>query len=114
MSDENWVVVDEVAGSVAPAFDTREAFRPDVVWPTPEALGPALFVNENLGGHATMHLHMFEALAEHPELEVDLLDVPRAGFLGASRPHRSPDWRASISTLPHCATSSSPAGTRDG
>jgi alpha-maltose-1-phosphate synthase len=46
----------------------------------PEALGRALFVNENIGGHTTMHLHMFQALAEHPELEIERLDVPRAGL----------------------------------
>jgi glycosyltransferase involved in cell wall biosynthesis len=39
-----------------------------------------LFVNENIGGHTTMHLHMFQALAEHPDLEIERLDVPRAGL----------------------------------
>jgi starch synthase len=41
-----------------------------------------LFVNENLGGHATMHLHLRRVLAaEHPEIEATFLDVPPPGFL---------------------------------
>lgn len=41
-----------------------------------------LFVNENLGGHATMHLHLRRALAaDHPEVEATFLDVPRPGLL---------------------------------
>jgi glycosyltransferase involved in cell wall biosynthesis len=39
-----------------------------------------VFVNENIGGHATMHLHLFRALAEHPEVAVERLDVPHAGL----------------------------------
>jgi glycosyltransferase involved in cell wall biosynthesis len=42
-------------------------------------LGRLLFLNENLGGHATMHLHAFRALAEHPEVDVERLDVPAPG-----------------------------------
>lgn len=40
-----------------------------------------LFLNENIGGHATMHLHLFRALAEHPEVAVERLDVPPPGLL---------------------------------
>ncbi len=79
MSGENRVVTEDLRGFVAPAVLPNEAPIAEVDWPRPVALGPALFVNENLGGHATMHLHMFEALAEHPELEIETLDVPRAG-----------------------------------
>lgn len=43
-------------------------------------LGRLLFLNENLGGHATMHLHIFRALAEHPEVDAVHLDVPAAGL----------------------------------
>ncbi len=35
-----------------------------------------LFVNENLGGHAAMHLHLRRALARHPEVDADFVDVP--------------------------------------
>jgi starch synthase len=48
---------------------------------TSDELGRVLFVNENLGGHATMHLHMFCALEEHPDLEIDRIDVPKAGVM---------------------------------
>jgi len=41
----------------------------------------ALFVNENIGGHATMHLGIRHALAEHPEVEAEFLDAPDAGLL---------------------------------
>lgn len=36
----------------------------------------ALFVNENLGGHATAHLHLARALREHPEVAATFVDVP--------------------------------------
>lgn len=47
-----------------------------------------LFVNENFGGHATMHLHLRRALAERPEIDARFLDVPTAGLLrrAAGRP----------------------------
>lgn len=36
-----------------------------------------LFVNENLGGHAALHLHLRRALVtDHPEVEGDFIDVP--------------------------------------
>jgi glycosyltransferase involved in cell wall biosynthesis len=41
----------------------------------------ALFVNENLGGHASMHLYIRQALADVPELEGNFVDVPRAGWI---------------------------------
>ncbi len=40
----------------------------------------ALLVNENLGGHASMHLYIREALRDVPELAADVVDVPRAGL----------------------------------
>ena len=39
-------------------------------------VGRLILVNENLGGHATMHLSIYRALSEHPELDVVALDVP--------------------------------------
>ena len=36
-----------------------------------------LFVNENIGGHATVHAHLRTCLADHPDLEATFLDVPR-------------------------------------
>lgn len=39
-----------------------------------------LFVNENIGGHATVHAHLRTCLAGHPEVEASFLDVPRASF----------------------------------
>ena len=38
-----------------------------------------LFVNENIGGHATVHRNLALALARHPEIEADFYDVPAAG-----------------------------------
>lgn len=38
-----------------------------------------LFANENLGGHAAMHLHLRRALARHPEVKADFVDVPTPG-----------------------------------
>lgn len=38
-----------------------------------------LFLNENLGGHATLHLHLREALARTPDVHAEFVDVPEAG-----------------------------------
>ncbi len=38
----------------------------------------ALFVNENIGGHATMHLHLREALGRSPDVDASFIDVPAA------------------------------------
>lgn len=44
--------------------------------------GQVVFVNENLGGHATMHLYLRAALAEvAPGIDAHFLDVPRSGAL---------------------------------
>jgi glycosyltransferase involved in cell wall biosynthesis len=44
--------------------------------------GQVLFVNENLGGHASMHLFLRESLATvHPGLDAHFLDVPPSGTL---------------------------------
>ena len=41
----------------------------------------ALFVNENIGGHVTVHHHLRTTLAEHDDLEVEFVDVPtRSGL----------------------------------
>ncbi len=49
-----------------------------------------LFVNENIGGHSTTHLHIRRALAGHPEVRARFLDVPPPGLgrklLGAPIP----------------------------
>ena len=46
--------------------------------------GAVLFVNENLGGHASMHLSLREALPEvHPGLDADFIDVPGSGHVPA-------------------------------
>ena len=39
-----------------------------------------LFVNENIGGHATVHLHLERALGAHPEIEPEFLHVPPPGL----------------------------------
>jgi glycosyltransferase involved in cell wall biosynthesis len=44
-------------------------------------VGRLLMLNENLGGHATMHLNIYRALAAHPEVDLVALDVPPRGFL---------------------------------
>lgn len=44
--------------------------------------GAVLFVNENLGGHASMHLSLRESLpAVHPGLDARFIDVPPAGYV---------------------------------
>lgn len=40
-----------------------------------------LFVNENMGGHATMHMAIRSALKSYPEVRAQFLDVPNAGIL---------------------------------
>ena len=40
-----------------------------------------LFVNENIGGHATMHMAIRSALKSHPEVSAQFLDLPHAGLL---------------------------------
>jgi len=48
------------------------------------------FVNENIGGHVTMHRHVKEALSRHPDVDATFWDVPRdvlaARLFGASWP----------------------------
>jgi starch synthase len=39
-----------------------------------------LFVNENLGGHATMHQALRGVLSGHPEVSAEFLDVPAPGL----------------------------------
>lgn len=43
--------------------------------PLPD-VGRLILVNENLGGHATMHLNIYRALAEHPEIDTVPIDLP--------------------------------------
>ena len=49
-----------------------------------------LFVNENIGGHATVHHHLRLALDAVPDVDARFLDVPTAGpvrrVIGASVP----------------------------
>ncbi len=49
-----------------------------------------LFVNENIGGHATVHLNLERALNDHPEIDATFLHVPPPPLLrrlvGASVP----------------------------
>jgi len=40
-----------------------------------------LFVNENIGGHRTMHLHLRRALAARDDVEPQFIDVPPARLL---------------------------------
>jgi starch synthase len=45
------------------------------------ALVRVLFVNENIGGHATMHLGLRHALIDHPNVDAGFVDVPAPGIL---------------------------------
>ena len=49
-----------------------------------------LFVNENIGGHSTTHLHLRRSLVGHPQVRARFLDVPPPGLgrklLGAPVP----------------------------
>jgi alpha-maltose-1-phosphate synthase len=49
-----------------------------------------LFVNENIGGHATVHLHLEQIMAARPEIQPQFLHVPAPGLgrrvVGASLP----------------------------
>lgn len=49
--------------------------------PTPERPLKVLFVNENLGGHGTVHANLAESLVRHPEIAAAFLSVPRPGLL---------------------------------
>ena len=40
----------------------------------------AHFVNENIGGHATMHRHLRAALADHPEIEATFFELDRGNL----------------------------------
>ncbi len=40
-----------------------------------------LFVNENIGGHATVHNHLRAGLRDHPRIDATFLDVPEPGLL---------------------------------
>ena len=39
-----------------------------------------LFVNENIGGHASVHAHLRTALRAHPDVHAEFLDVPAPGW----------------------------------
>jgi starch synthase len=52
----------------------------EAVAPLPE-VGRLIMLNENLGGHATMHLNIYRALAAHPEVDLVALDIPPRSFL---------------------------------
>lgn len=52
----------------------------EVVDPLPD-VGRLIMLNENLGGHATMHLNIYRALAQHPEVDLVALDLPPRSFL---------------------------------
>jgi alpha-maltose-1-phosphate synthase len=55
--------------------------------------GEVLFVNENLGGHASMHLSLREALPEvHPGLDATFIDIPGSGYLRRA-------WQAQVPVL---------------
>lgn len=49
-----------------------------------------LFVNENIGGHATVHHHLRHGFVDHPAIDASFLDVPPPGLVrriaGASVP----------------------------
>ena len=40
-----------------------------------------LFINENIGGHATVHHHLRTVLRDHPDIEPTFVDVPAPGLL---------------------------------
>jgi len=40
-----------------------------------------LFVNENIGGHATVHHYLAKALAQRPEIDTEFFDAPPAGLI---------------------------------
>lgn len=42
----------------------------------------ALFVNENIGGHATVHAALERCLAERPDVHAEFLHVPDPGLVG--------------------------------
>lgn len=49
--------------------------------PAPRSMR-VLFLNENLGGHATLHFHLRRCLAaDHPEIEATFIDVPPPGLI---------------------------------
>lgn len=53
-------------------------------WPgaySPTVPMRAHFVNENLGGHATMHRHLRQALGAHPDVDPSFFDVPAPRLL---------------------------------
>ncbi len=52
--------------------------RRDTVCLTISAVTRVLFVNENIGGHATVHLNLAGALRDHPEIDAEFLHVPPA------------------------------------
>ena len=47
----------------------------------PEVLMRVCFINENIGGHGTLHHHLRIALEDHPEVDARTVDVHPAGRL---------------------------------
>jgi alpha-maltose-1-phosphate synthase len=48
---------------------------------TPNRPLKVLFINENLGGHGTVHVNLAQALAGRDEIRAEFLTVPRPGIL---------------------------------
>lgn len=62
-----------------------DALRSRLGLSLPESPQPplrALFVNENIGGHATVHHALRRVLAERPDIEAEFLDAEGPGLLG--------------------------------
>lgn len=58
---------------------TRQLGLDESMTPTPRI--KVLFVNENIGGHATVHHHLERLLAEREDVDAELLHVPPAGLV---------------------------------
>ena len=56
------------------------------------------FINENIGGHGTLHQHLRIALEDHPEVDARTVDVHPAGRCTAPSGPRSPSWPSATST----------------
>ena len=61
-------------------MSTRRLWIPDGAKNVNSPIRP-LFVNENMGGHATMPMAIRSALSGYPEVRPQFLDVPNAGFV---------------------------------
>jgi hypothetical protein len=65
-----------------------------------------LFVNENIGGHVTVHNNLRRSLTNRPDVDATFYNVPAPGLVRKVAAARYRAWHGSTWTCSPCVTSS--------